>query len=302
MSNVFKGSELKVTTTSQLGKADLKKLRAMLMEEFPALTKKMLDKTLSGKVEINVLNCSNGTKLYVPGDSPATWFDDGFGAIFPTIFTLWKLPTMMPELVTHGPVSKFLLPKERSAGADMMLPGVIVPEGGLGSFSAGQKRCVRVEGNAMPFAVGKMLVSSDEVAKTGMKGRAMAVKHVYRDSLWAYGGRKVPNDGFGADEIVPAAAAAEAELVPAAAAAEAEPGAEEEEDDEEDDAGERNLSERGSRVSGGVEPLEGLELAEMKPDELMEYCFFAALKTTCTDKELPITADKFYTNHMQLAR
>ena len=40
---------------------------------------------------------------------------------------------MMEELVTHGPVSKFLLPRDRSAGADMMLPGVIVPEVRLGS-------------------------------------------------------------------------------------------------------------------------------------------------------------------------
>ena len=86
----------------------------------------------------------------------------------------------------------------------MMLPGVIVPDGGLGSFQEGQKRCIRVDGNAFPFAVGKMIVSDAEVAKKGMKGKAMAVLHVYRDSLWAYGGRKVPNDGFHADEIVAA--------------------------------------------------------------------------------------------------
>ena len=34
----------------------------------------------------------------------------------------------------------------------------------------------------------------------------MAVLHVYRDSLWSYGGRKAPNDGFRADEIVAAEA------------------------------------------------------------------------------------------------
>ena len=40
----------------------------------------------------------------------------------------------------------------------------------------------------------------------------------------------------------------------------------------------------------------------MSQDELLEYCFFAALKTTCTDGELPISADKFYSAHMQPAR
>lgn len=120
----------------------------------------MLDKVLRSKedVEVHVLKCSNGTQLYVPGDGPPAFFDDGFGGVYPTLFTLWKLPAVMPELVTHGPVSKFLLPKERSAGADMMLPGVIVPDEGLGSFAEGQKRCIRVQGNDAPFAVGKMCV------------------------------------------------------------------------------------------------------------------------------------------------
>lgn len=40
----------------------------------------------------------------------------------------------------------------------------------------------------------------------------------------------------------------------------------------------------------------------MAPDALMEYCFFAAFKLTCTDAELPLTCDKFYAQHMQPAR
>ena len=45
-------------------------------------------------------------------------------------------------------------------------------------------------------------------------------------------------------------------------------------------------------------PVEGVD--EMPPDALMEYCFFAAFKTTCTDSALPITVDKFYSEHMQV--
>ena len=40
----------------------------------------------------------------------------------------------------------------------------------------------------------------------------------------------------------------------------------------------------------------------MAPDALMEYCFYAAFKLTCTDAELPVTADRFYSHHMQPAR
>ena len=121
-------SEFKVTTQSLLGKADIKRLRTQLMDEYPLLKKRMLDKVLPKDVDINLMKCSNGTQLYVPTDSQPVFFDDGFGGIYPTLFTLWKLPLFMPELVTHGPVSKFLLPKERGAGADMMLPGVIVSQ------------------------------------------------------------------------------------------------------------------------------------------------------------------------------
>jgi hypothetical protein len=42
-SNCFKG-EFKVTTQAPMGKAELKKLRAQLMDEFPGLSKKMVDK------------------------------------------------------------------------------------------------------------------------------------------------------------------------------------------------------------------------------------------------------------------
>ena len=171
----------------------------------------------------------------------------------------------------------------------MMLPGVIVPDGGLGSFKVGQKRCIRVDGNDAPIAVGKMLVSDADITRDGMKGKGMGVLHVYRDSLWAYGGRKVPNDGFKADVIEPAVTKAEAE--------EDDDEEEEDEDDGERASGPRASGPRGSRTSGEVEPVE-----EMAPDALMEYCFYAAFKLTCTDAELPITADKFYSHHMQPAR
>eukprot|EP00966_Prymnesium_polylepis_P055772 1289984-Prymnesium_polylepis.1 len=157
---------------------------------------------------------------------------------------------MMPELVTHGPVSKFLIPKERSSGADMMLPGVIVPDEGLGQFGVGQKRCIRVQGNAMPIGVGKMLVSDGDVTAKGMKGKGMAVLHVYRDSLWTHAGRKIPNDGFLAEEVAASDGAS-------AAPAEAEEEEEEEEEAEEAFAG-------GERQSGG-----GAVCDEMEPDKLL---------------------------------
>ena len=285
MSNCFKG-EFKVATQSLLGKADLKKLKEKLLEEFDGrLTKRELDKVLSNKKDINLLKCSNGTTLYVPEGGAPAFFDDGFGAIYPTLFTLWRLPHMMPELVTHGPVSKFLLPKERSAGADMMMPGVIVPDEGLGEWELGEKRLIRVQGNPMPLAVGRMLVSSADVSKDGMKGKGMAVLHVYRDALWVHGGRKVPNEGFGADEVTAHEGGA------------LERQSNQMEDDDDDEGGGNDADGGGANGGADEAPEE-----EMEPDDLLEYCFFAALRISCTDDQFPVTADKFYSHHMQPAR
>ncbi|KAJ1627226.1 hypothetical protein T492DRAFT_1146362 [Pavlovales sp. CCMP2436] len=101
------------------------------------------------------------------------------------------MPGMLETIETHAPVSKHLL-----KGADLMLPGIVVPASGLPAFEVGAKIAVRVSGNASPVAVGTSAVSSAEAAASGMKGKGMLVTHVYRDSLWSFGGRAVPNGGF----------------------------------------------------------------------------------------------------------
>ena len=75
------------------GKNDYKKVRDKLLEEFPALTKKSLKRVFSDKEETYVLKCSNGTVLYAAGDKPPSFFDDGFGNLYPTL-----TPTPTPPL------------------------------------------------------------------------------------------------------------------------------------------------------------------------------------------------------------
>ena len=58
-----------MTTQSVMGKADIKKLRAQIMAEFPNLNKKQMDSVLSPKVDVVVMKCSNGTIMYVPAES-----------------------------------------------------------------------------------------------------------------------------------------------------------------------------------------------------------------------------------------
>jgi len=54
------------------------------------------------------------------------------------VYLLWKYPDLIPALTTYPEVFRKL-----EGGADLMLPGVIMPDGGsstvgLGEFSKGQ--------------------------------------------------------------------------------------------------------------------------------------------------------------------
>jgi predicted ribosome-associated RNA-binding protein Tma20 len=58
--------------------------------------------------------------LLAEGDIPLFFDVDGRNILYPTIFTLWKFPSLLPHVKIPSPVSSFLL-----RGADLMAPGVI---------------------------------------------------------------------------------------------------------------------------------------------------------------------------------
>ncbi len=88
-------------------------------------------------------------------------------------------------------------------GADLFLQGLIVPQGGLGDFSAGDLRAVSVPGNPFPFAVGTMEVGSSEVARTGLKGKGLKLLHFFGDQLWGLGDKASPDPSFTPTRIFP---------------------------------------------------------------------------------------------------
>eukprot|EP00440_Ansanella_granifera_P000571 gb/GFBE01000618.1/.p1 GENE.gb/GFBE01000618.1/~~gb/GFBE01000618.1/.p1 ORF type:complete len:578 (+),score=174.22 gb/GFBE01000618.1/:1-1734(+) len=280
-----------------LSKKDLKGLKGQLCELFPGLDEKTVDGLLpEGQAKVSKLD--NRCLLYSNGDGPPLFFDaEGRGELYPTLHTLWLHPHAMSELTIHPPVSKFVL-----NGADLMLPGVLVPANGVSGFGTvtkGQPRCIKIDGNPYPIAVGKMIVNQTQMEK--LKGKGMEVLHVYRDLLWAQCGKAVPNAGFSEkeDEVTPCddrswtpgaaaapAAPAEssggeapaAEAAPAAAAAAAEP----------------------SPAAGGGG---GKAAADWTQDDLLDFTFLQAFRLTLTDeKALPIEASELYEKHMKPAR
>ena len=119
--------------------------------------------------------------------------------LYPTVYALWQFPHMSPALLTYSEVS----PKVIVGGADLMLPGVIVPGEGLGDWEAGDARGLRIPQSRFAFAVGRMLVGRAEAEASGMKGKGLGLLHHFPDALWAMGDKSVPHAGFTPERILP---------------------------------------------------------------------------------------------------
>ena len=115
--------------------------------------------------------------------------------VYPTLYALAKVASILRPLTVHAPVSKFAI-----QGADVMWPGVIVDdpqaEHGVGRFQQGEKRAVFARGNPAPFAVGWLAQDSAAIIAAAGKGKAVSIVHVFGDALWNVGNRQPPNIGF----------------------------------------------------------------------------------------------------------
>jgi len=269
-----------------ISKKDLKSLKSQLTELYPSL-EKTLDALLpEGQAKVTKLD--NRCVLYSCGDAPPAFFDaEGRGELYPTLHTLWQHPHAMLELTIHPPVSKFVL-----NGADLMLPGVLVPANGVAGFGTvtkGQPRCIKIEGNPYPIAVGKMIVNQTQLEK--LKGKGLEVTHVYKDLLWAQCGKVVPNAGFSEmeDEVTPCTDSWKM-LTSKESAAEAPPAAAE--------GSTETASSPAAEPSGG-----GKAAADWTQDDLLDFTFLQAFKgTLADDKALPMEASEVYEKHMKPAR
>ncbi|TPX61445.1 hypothetical protein PhCBS80983_g01088 [Powellomyces hirtus] len=182
---------------SQVRSSDRRRLRTELLAEFPGATEEAVQELVpvkegkdGGEVSVSKFIAHSGEQgtLYSVDGQPILWkdLDD---CIYPTVYTLWKIPGMLPTIVTHGPVLQKLFD-----GADLMLPGVVVPVEGFGNFQYGDLAAVTVRGSLIPMAVGTMATSSDAIKENGyaMRGKAIHVLHTFGDQLWAHGDKSEP--------------------------------------------------------------------------------------------------------------
>lgn len=213
--------------------------------------------------------------------------------VYRAVYALWREPELMPRLVVHAPVSEFVL-----RGADVMLPGVVFTSADeVASLRKGELRAVFARGNPGAIAVGEVLVDAEDISRTGKKGRALKLWHVFGDELWKLGPQTVPNDGFFANRVVPV---------------DAQTGAAVEDDQDSDDAEEEDGDDEGEEKSDVPVSVSDIQLddaggdgeeQEQKTEEVskeqMDAWYVSALLQALKagkikEKELPMLASTFH--------
>uniref|UniRef100_A0A8C7Z8U6 Eukaryotic translation initiation factor 2D n=1 Tax=Oryzias sinensis TaxID=183150 RepID=A0A8C7Z8U6_9TELE len=169
--------------------SDRRKLKADLLSAFPSLSPEDISELLPNKEELNVVKIyahkGEAVTLYVLQKNPLLFELDK--RLYPTVYLLWRYPALLPVFQTWPPVLQKLI-----GGADLMLPGVVVPSRGLPEVNQGDCCSVTLVNNRAPVAVGKAAVSTSEMTSLEMKGRGLFVLHTYMDYLWAFGDKSSP--------------------------------------------------------------------------------------------------------------
>ena len=153
--------------------SDVKKLRKLALDVLgPSVSDDDLNIILPAKADVQLVKMSNKALVFTVKDQPLFFDPNGRGRVFPTVYTMWAFPDAMKSLLTFSEVSPKVL-----GGADLMLPGVIVPPEGIPDFDADETMALRIPENPYPFAIGEIQVSSTEAKEGGMKGRGLKLLH-----------------------------------------------------------------------------------------------------------------------------
>nr|XP_034979558.1 eukaryotic translation initiation factor 2D isoform X1 [Zootoca vivipara] len=309
----------RVKSNTAIKGSDRRKLRNDVAATFPTLTSEQLSEVVPNKEELNVVKLyahkGDALTVYANGRIPVLFEMEK--RLYPTVYTLWSHPHLLPAFSTWPPVLHKL-----AGGADLMLPGVVVPSYGLPQVDRGTLCAITLVGNSAPVAIGIATMSSAEMVAAGMKGKGFTVLHTYMDHLWEFGDKSCP------PTIVPL----EAESSEMMDAEEEEQEAGEGEGKSQENShpidpclqtGIRNLSmedaiqsvdmtekeepnengtaettEEGNLPVDVPQEAEDSRSPQEQMDALLHQCFFHALKCKVKKSELPLLTSTFLRNYM----
>uniref|UniRef100_A0A8C4L7Z3 Eukaryotic translation initiation factor 2D n=1 Tax=Equus asinus TaxID=9793 RepID=A0A8C4L7Z3_EQUAS len=170
----------RVKSNTAIKGSDRRKLRADVTAAFPALGTDQVSELVPGKEEFNTVKLyahrGDAVTVYVSGGNPILFELEK--NLYPTVYTLWSYPDLLPTFTTWPLVLEKLV-----GGADLMLPGLVVPPAGLPQVQRGDLCAIALVGNRAPVAIGVAAMSTAEMLTSGLKGRGFSVLHTYQDHL-----------------------------------------------------------------------------------------------------------------------
>ena len=202
-----KDKDIDQRSSNVIKNKDFKKLKSDLLKQFSlsvlpssscrGITEESLAILFPPKCSITLTKFTSRTLVYSVDSVPLFFDVNGRCDFYPTIFALWKVPTLLPQVVIHSPVSTFVL-----RGADLMAPGLYKLDDAI---QKGDKVSIRVRNNSFPFAVGASEVDAAVdfmETNTRPRGKAVQVWHMFSDMLWKNVPLSIPNKGFGVVTVV----------------------------------------------------------------------------------------------------
>uniref|UniRef100_A0A8C6HZJ0 Eukaryotic translation initiation factor 2D n=1 Tax=Mus spicilegus TaxID=10103 RepID=A0A8C6HZJ0_MUSSI len=278
----------RVKSNTAIKGSDRRKLRADVTAAFPALGTDQISELIPGKEDLNVV------KLYVhKGDSVTVYASGGNPILFeleknlyPTVYTLWAYPDILPTFITWPLVLEKLV-----GGADLMLPGVVVPPTGLPQVQQGDLCAIALVGNRAPVAIGVAAMSTAQMLASGLKGKGVSVLHTYQDHLWRSGDKSSPpaiaplDPTDSCEEKVHLGLQGNLKSLTL---------------DGEEENGQvplREASEDTSSRAPSQDSLDGKPLQEQM-DDLLLRCFLHALKSRVKKADLPLLTSTLLGSHM----
>ncbi|CAF1402779.1 unnamed protein product [Adineta ricciae] len=292
--------DFKSKGNTQVKSSDRKKLRQQFQQTFPSIPDDILSLIIPlGKGE-DFTSCklllSTGDDIFVYSTNKTPWFfvvediENKKERILPTVYLLWKYPDLLSlKFHTHKHVFSKLM-----NGADLMLPGLILPPGGITLYTFRHiKRddlcAICLDDNRYPIGIGQTTMDGEDMYMSGMKGRGIALIHLYQDALWNFGPRsEVPYEKESrilfvtdqeavetiTDEQTAAAAATTTTIAEASA-----------------DIGALNINDEATTASIPEECCDHPE----SMDEILDAIFFYLCQRKAKSYELPLLASHFYT-------
>lgn len=173
----------KVKSNVQLKGSDVKKLKSRLVQQFKVedseTSQVFPNKSSYCAVKI-ITHSEQHVTVYTTDKRPMLF--EIQERLYPTLYTLWILPRLVPYFTTHPQVVSKLY-----NGANLMMPGVIKEGSDLKSFGRFRKDdivAVNLTSNSSAIAVGTLARSSEDLYMAGGQGICVTTLHVFGDKLW----------------------------------------------------------------------------------------------------------------------